>query len=65
MFMLVSYYKLYMYCSFDFPIILCLLVAGAFWLFRVVKVVYNIFLYYEIRAFYNTALRISPVSIIH
>ncbi|XP_052802258.1 autophagy-related protein 9A-like [Mya arenaria] len=45
---------------FDAPIILCLLVAGAFWLFRVIKVLYNIFLYYEIRSFYLTALKISP-----
>lgn len=44
---------------FDFPIIFCLLMAFIFWLFRVLKVIYNIFLYYEIRSFYLTALKIS------
>ncbi|KAH3716327.1 autophagy-related protein 9A-like [Dreissena polymorpha] len=46
--------------QFDAPIVFCLLVAAAFWLFRLVKVIYNIFLYFEIRSFYQTALKITP-----
>lgn len=45
--------------SFDFPITVSLVVALIFWLFRVVKVTYNIFQYFEIRSFYLTALKIS------
>ena len=37
--------------------------AFIFWLLRAVKVLYNIFLYYEIRSFYATALKISAVSL--
>ncbi|KAK6166142.1 hypothetical protein SNE40_022905 [Patella caerulea] len=44
---------------FDFTLIVCLIIAAAFWLLRLVKVVYNIFKYYEIRSFFLTALKIS------
>jgi len=52
----------YVLFSFDFGIVVCLLVAMVFWLFRFVKVAYNIFKYTEIRAFYLYALRITSVS---
>ena len=51
------------YFRFDFPIVTCLLLAFIFWVFRVIKVVYNVFLYLEIRSFYSTALKISSVSV--
>ncbi|XP_045169855.2 autophagy-related protein 9A-like [Mercenaria mercenaria] len=49
--------------SFTSTIIFCLIVATAFWLFRVLKVIYNIFLYFEIRSFYNTALKITATDL--
>ncbi|XP_064613606.1 autophagy-related protein 9A-like [Liolophura sinensis] len=44
---------------FHFGLVLCLLVATVFWLLRVVKVIYNIFKYFEINTFYKGALKIS------
>ncbi|XP_023932449.1 autophagy-related protein 9A [Lingula anatina] len=38
---------------------ICLLVAAVFWVLRLIKVVYNVLKYWEIRAFYLTALKIS------
>ncbi|XP_060575808.1 autophagy-related protein 9A-like [Ruditapes philippinarum] len=49
--------------SFTSTIIFCLIVAAAFWLFRVLKVIYNVFLYYEIRSFYHTALKITATDL--
>ncbi len=45
--------------SFKFWIVLLTVVI--FWLFRLVKAVYNISRYYEIRAFYSSALNIQTV----
>ncbi|KAL3831621.1 hypothetical protein ACJMK2_023354 [Sinanodonta woodiana] len=45
--------------KFDFILSLCLLVALVFWILRVVKVVFNVFKYMEMRSFYLTALNIS------
>ncbi|XP_078320692.1 autophagy-related protein 9A-like isoform X2 [Crassostrea virginica] len=49
--------------EFDFGITVCLLVALAFWIFRTIKVLYNIFKYSEIRSFYLTALHISTAEL--
>ncbi|KAK3105011.1 hypothetical protein FSP39_015123 [Pinctada imbricata] len=43
----------------DFSIVVCILVAMVFWVFRLIKVAYNIFKYTEIRSFYVYALKIS------
>lgn len=48
---------------FSFGIIMCILVACAFWIFRLLKVVYNIFKYTEIRSFYNNALKITSTEL--
>ncbi|XP_056007904.1 autophagy-related protein 9A-like isoform X2 [Ostrea edulis] len=49
--------------QFDFGIVVSLLVASTFWLFRLIKVLYNIFKYWEIRSFYLTALNISTTDL--
>lgn len=49
--------------QFDFGIVFCLLVAIAFWFFRTLKVLYNIFKYWEIRSFYLTALHICTTDL--
>lgn len=49
--------------EFDFGITVCLLVAFAFWVFRLIKVLYNIFKYWEIRSFYLTALHITTTDL--
>lgn len=46
--------------SFKFRIVLVVVVI--FWLFRLVKAIYNISRYHEIRAFYMQALNIQTVS---
>lgn len=43
--------------------VMCILVASAFWVFRLLKVIYNIFKYTEIRSFYNSALKILPAEL--
>ncbi|XP_067650606.1 autophagy-related protein 9A-like [Haliotis asinina] len=48
---------------FDFFIIVCLVIASIFWVFRLIKVVYNIFKYLEIRSFYLSALKISTTDL--
>ncbi|XP_071154798.1 autophagy-related protein 9A-like [Mytilus edulis] len=48
---------------FSFGIIVCMLVAFAFWVFRTLKVIYNVFKYTEIRSFYNNALKITAVEL--
>ncbi|CAH1789825.1 unnamed protein product [Owenia fusiformis] len=40
-------------------LVICLIVAGAFWALRLIKVIYNVSKYYEIRCFYMTALKLS------
>ena len=52
-----------MFYRFSFGIVVCILVAFTFWIFRLLKVIYNIFKYTEIRSFYNNALKITSVSI--
>ena len=52
-----------LFCRFDASVVVCLLLAGAVWLFRVVKVLYNMVLYWEMRAFYTSALKISPAEL--
>ena len=47
---------------FDGFVGLCLFLAALFVLFRLLKFVYNLVQYYEIRAFYLYALKISAVS---
>ncbi|KAK3580575.1 hypothetical protein CHS0354_002669 [Potamilus streckersoni] len=49
--------------KFDFMLSACLLVALVFWILRVVKVVFNVFKYLEMRSFYITALKISSYDL--
>ncbi|XP_033762033.1 autophagy-related protein 9A-like [Pecten maximus] len=49
--------------QFDFGIVLSLLVALVFWMFRLIKVIYNIVKYTEIRSFYIHALNISAAEL--
>ncbi|PIK50002.1 putative autophagy-related protein 9A-like [Apostichopus japonicus] len=48
-------------CSTERPpvLITCLLVAGIFWLHRLTRVLYNAYQFWEIRAFYLSALKVS------
>ncbi|ESP03176.1 hypothetical protein LOTGIDRAFT_137839 [Lottia gigantea] len=48
---------------FDFTLIVCLIIASVFWLLRLVKVIYNVFKYSEIRSFFLSALNISAVDL--
>jgi len=41
----------------------CILVAAIFWILRAVKVMYHLFQFWDIKQFFNTALKISDVSI--
>ena len=43
-------------------VIVCLLVAFFFWIFRVLKMIYMVFKYLEMHAFYTQALKISLVG---
>lgn len=47
----------------SFKFWLVLLVVAFFWLFRLVKAVYNISRYHEIRAFYQSALQLSTADL--
>ncbi|XP_074659348.1 autophagy-related protein 9A-like [Tubulanus polymorphus] len=49
--------------GFNPMIVICLLIALVFWILRVIKVIYNIFKYCEIRAFYLYALKISAADL--
>jgi autophagy-related protein 9 len=40
----------------------CLLVAVIFWILRAVKVMYHLFQFWDIKQFFNTALKINDVS---
>ncbi|XP_064647914.1 autophagy-related protein 9A-like [Lineus longissimus] len=40
-------------------IVICLIIALVFWMFRFIKIIYNVFRYSEIRAFYINALKIT------
>lgn len=41
----------------------CILVAVIFWALRAVKVIYHLFQFWDIKQFFNTALKINDVSI--
>lgn len=43
----------------------CLVIAGAFWVFRLIKVLYHLHLYLEIRSFYASALGISGSDVLN
>ncbi|XP_077978282.1 autophagy-related protein 9A-like [Glandiceps talaboti] len=45
--------------SLDPVIIICLLIAGFFWLLRLIKVAYHFFQFWEIRCFYINALKVT------
>lgn len=47
--------------SFSFTTWACLCVALIFWLLRVFKVVCHIFQFWDLKCFFNTALKISDV----
>jgi len=40
----------------------CILVAVIFWILRAVKVMYHLFQFWDIKQFFNTALKINDVS---
>lgn len=40
---------------------LCVLLAIIYWLYRLSRAIYNLFSYFNIRAFYAQALDIKPV----
>jgi autophagy-related protein 9 len=40
----------------------CILVAAIFWILRAVKVMYHLFQFWDIKQFFNSALRIHDVS---
>lgn len=43
-------------------VIFVLIISGVFWLHRLVKFIYNVCCYWEIRSFYISALKMSMVS---
>lgn len=43
-------------------VIFVLIISGVFWLHRLVKFIYNVCCYWEIRSFYINALKMSMVS---
>lgn len=45
------------------PVIFILVISGVFWLHRLVKFIYNICCYWEIRSFYINALKISMADL--
>ena len=55
-------YVFFLLFSFNPALVICLVIALLFWLLRLIKVIYNIFKYMEIKAFYTYALKISAVS---
>jgi hypothetical protein len=40
----------------------CILVAVIFWALRAIKVIYHLFQFWDIKQFFNTALKINDVS---
>jgi hypothetical protein len=42
---------------------ICILVAVIFWILRAIKVMYHLFQFWDIKQFFNTALKINDVSI--
>ncbi|XP_071487635.1 autophagy-related protein 9A-like [Diadema antillarum] len=46
-------------------IVICLIIAGMFWLHRLLRVLYNAFHFWEIRAFYTKALKISSKELVN
>lgn len=51
--------------NFSGILVVCLIVAALFWLFRFIKVLYNLFKYLEMRAFYTQALKITSHDLIN
>lgn len=43
-------------------VIFVLIISGVFWLHRLVKFIYNVCCYWEIRSFYINALKMTMVS---
>ena len=41
---------------------LCLMLAIIYWFYRFIRAIYNLQLFFNIRAFYNQALDIRPVG---
>lgn len=60
---IITSYLCIFYCSPSSVIVICLIIAGIFWLHRLLRVLYNAFHFWEIRAFYTRALKIPSVSI--
>ncbi|XP_033639798.1 autophagy-related protein 9A-like [Asterias rubens] len=54
-------------CSRNPPTVLvvCVIIAGVFWIHRVVRVIYNALHYWEIRSFYRLALKISSEDLLN
>ncbi|XP_072029562.1 autophagy-related protein 9A-like [Amphiura filiformis] len=54
-------------CSRNPPgaLVICVMIAGVFWLHRLVRVIYNAWHYWEIRLFYLTALKISADELLN
>ncbi|XP_041478449.1 autophagy-related protein 9A-like [Lytechinus variegatus] len=46
-------------------IVICLIIAGIFWLHRLLRVLYNAFHFWEIRSFYTKALKISSKDLVN
>ena len=44
-------------------VIFVLIISGIFWLHRLVKFIYNICCYWEIRSFYTNALKMTMVRV--
>jgi hypothetical protein len=43
---------------------LCILLSIIYWLYRLIRALYNLLSYFNIRAFYAQALDIKPVKIL-
>ena len=51
--------------SLDPFIIICLIIAFVFWILRLIKVIYNIFKYFELRSFFVNALKLTSVRYLY
>ncbi|XP_022080013.1 autophagy-related protein 9A-like isoform X2 [Acanthaster planci] len=54
-------------CSKDPPavLVICIIIAGIFWVHRLIRFVYNALHYWEIRAFYRIALKITSNDLLN
>ncbi|XP_006825096.1 autophagy-related protein 9A-like [Saccoglossus kowalevskii] len=51
--------------SLDPIIVICIIIAGVFWILRLVKVIYHFFQFWEIKSFYTNALKISTEELLN